>query len=241
MGELEKYGILSLVSATVLCVVLAFTRRGPLEEPEDPVRPPPAPRVLPLRARIGAASEPPRATVEAISQEPAPGPRADPEVASEPPVQTPAALTSARSESQRTIGSTRKAPAPSRARPQEGPLIHVVEPGETLSEIALAELGSARRWPEIAALNGIRRPEDLRAGMRLEIPRERRAEAGPPRPLEAQGSGRRRHRVVEGDTLWSIAERYLGDGSRWREVLEANRERIVDPGDLPVGIWLVLP
>ncbi len=53
-----------------------------------------------------------------------------------------------------------------------GPRMHVVAPGETLSEISQRYYGSARRWAEIyeANLDTVRAPHLLRAGQRLRIP-----------------------------------------------------------------------
>jgi len=55
--------------------------------------------------------------------------------------------------------------------------------------------------------------------------------------------------VERGDTAWSLAERHLGDGARWREIWEANRDRAqpdgrtwADPGeDVRPGWVLHLP
>ena len=33
----------------------------------------------------------------------------------------------------------------------------------------------------------------------------------------------RRHVVRPGDTLWSLAVTYLGDGQRWRDILQLNQ------------------
>ncbi|MHC4834279.1 MAG: LysM peptidoglycan-binding domain-containing protein [Planctomycetota bacterium] len=50
--------------------------------------------------------------------------------------------------------------------------IHIVGEGETLSEIAAAHLGSARRWPEIVAANRDRidDPDRVRPGTELRLP-----------------------------------------------------------------------
>ena len=40
------------------------------------------------------------------------------------------------------------------------------------------------------------------------------------------------HRVRKGETLWSLAERYLGDGRRYRTILCANKKRIKHPNRL---------
>lgn len=49
------------------------------------------------------------------------------------------------------------------------------------------------------------------------------------------------HRVEVGDTLYGIARRYLGDGARYPELLEFNRERLGGPNDLVVGMQLDIP
>ena len=67
------------------------------------------------------------------------------------------------------------------------------------------------------------------------------AEAGPV-PIEddaAPAGGSRTYIVQRGDTLWSIANRELGDGQRWRDIRDANPT--VDPDNLPVGTELRLP
>lgn len=56
------------------------------------------------------------------------------------------------------------------------------------------------------------------------------------------------HRVVQGDNLWDIAARYLGDGERWREIYRLNagkpqpdRRALTDPGLIYPGWVLLLP
>lgn len=47
--------------------------------------------------------------------------------------------------------------------------------------------------------------------------------------------------VRAGDNLNYIAKRELGSYNRWREIYEANRDRISDPNQLRVGMELVIP
>lgn len=49
------------------------------------------------------------------------------------------------------------------------------------------------------------------------------------------------HRVVDGDTLVSLAERFLGSADRAAAIYELNRDRLDDPDMLPIGVELRLP
>lgn len=49
------------------------------------------------------------------------------------------------------------------------------------------------------------------------------------------------HSVQPNDTLWSLAERYYGHGKHWRKILVANRNRLINSTDLPVGMKLIIP
>ncbi|MCL2562419.1 MAG: LysM peptidoglycan-binding domain-containing protein [Oscillospiraceae bacterium] len=49
------------------------------------------------------------------------------------------------------------------------------------------------------------------------------------------------HTVVRGDTLWGIARRHLGDGRRYREIFELNRDQIRNPNLIFPGQVLRLP
>jgi hypothetical protein len=51
------------------------------------------------------------------------------------------------------------------------PKTHTVKSGETLSRIAADLLGDAKRWREIADLNNIRNPRNLKVGAVLRIPK----------------------------------------------------------------------
>lgn len=49
------------------------------------------------------------------------------------------------------------------------------------------------------------------------------------------------HTVGEGDTLSAIAKRYLGDGNRWPEIYELNKDQIENPNLIHPGQVLKLP
>ncbi len=47
------------------------------------------------------------------------------------------------------------------------------------------------------------------------------------------------HTVVAGDTLWDIAKKAYGAGSKWKTIAEANPE--IEAGNLTVGATLKIP
>ena len=67
-----------------------------------------------------------------------------------------------------------------------------------------------------------------------------------PIELETNWSGRshesaRTHKIVDGDTLATLAERYLGDAGRSLELYEVNRDLLPNPEVLPIGLELKIP
>ena len=76
--------------------------------------------------------------------------------------------------------------------------------------------------------------------------RAARVATAPPAPSEVQPEPRRRravqtHTIVDGDSLSSIAARYLGTPERYLEIYDANRERLPAPDLLPLGVRLLIP
>jgi LysM repeat protein len=112
---------------------------------------------------------------------------------------------------------------------------HVVRAGDDLWSLAERYYGDGREWRKIAAANPkilTGGPDRLQIGWQLKIPDfdgETDDEAG------------QVITVRRGDTLSSIAERELGEASRWTDIFRANRGQLGDPDELPVGVRLVLP
>jgi len=63
------------------------------------------------------------------------------------------------------------------------------------------------------------------------------ANAGPGDRVEQ----RRKHQIVDGDSLPRLAARYLGSESRWSEIYAANAPLLPDPRLLPIGAELTIP
>ncbi len=64
--------------------------------------------------------------------------------------------------------------------------------------------------------------------------------APPTKPTSPTAVGRR-HLVVKGDTLFSLAQRYYGNRSRWRDIYAANRDVLPSENSLRIGMELKIP
>lgn len=112
--------------------------------------------------------------------------------------------------------------------PDEPFFSYTMQPGDTLSELALKFFGDAKKWPVIAEQNAalLASDEKVPAGAKLRIPCQW-------------------VKVQKGETLAAIAKRVLGDGRLWRRIMEANRNasstRLADPNKLAVGQKLAVP
>ena len=94
---------------------------------------------------------------------------------------------------------------------------------------------------------------DLRGNSREMLPIESAPRSAPattsnvPRPLERTAVEAERpapwrsHTVVDGDTLSTLATRYLGSSGRFAEILEANRNLLHNADMLPIGTVLRIP
>lgn len=47
--------------------------------------------------------------------------------------------------------------------------------------------------------------------------------------------------IEKGDTLWAIAKKFLGNGNRYPEIFEANKEVILDPDKIFPGQKIIIP
>jgi len=130
------------------------------------------------------------------------------------------------------------------------PLVaYTVAPGEDLWGIAQRLYGDGSRYVDLFVANQGRvmldgqrfsDPRVLRAGWTLHVPL--------PAERVSLEAGNVTYRVARGDHLWGIAARFLGDGFRWQEIWEANRDRdmgggwrFTDPQLVYPGWVLVLP
>lgn len=137
------------------------------------------------------------------------------------------------------------------------PIVHRVERGETLYDIARKYYGDGDYWRTIAEQNAGRiiDGEHVREGIELTIPDRagmaqrhdggttlrRVAEQAEQAMQRRGGDGERTITVVAGDTLSGLASEHLGSSARWRDLLEANRDQLDSDRDLRAGMTLRLP
>jgi len=123
---------------------------------------------------------------------------------------------------------------------------YTIQEGDVLTKISQKFYGTTTKWREIqqANLDVIPDADRLKPGTEIVIPDIAAQTASPAEPAEAPGSisGRgRTHTVGKGETLYSIAKDYYGDGNRWREIYEANKSKIPNANVLKVGLELTIP
>lgn len=102
--------------------------------------------------------------------------------------------------------------------PAPGYTIHEVQKGDSLWKIAQQYLGSGSRYPEIIALNGLT-GDRIYPGMQLKIPSDVPGDSTDSNQPETSYSS---YTVRKGDSLWKIARKQLGSGSRYTEIMELN-------------------
>jgi len=110
--------------------------------------------------------------------------------------------------------------------PPTGPQVTVVRPAESREPPPLAKSYPDSGVPDRSGSEGDR----WGASIGLNLPQLFRP-AGPPTT----------HKIVDGDSLESLAERYLGSAERCLEIYEANRDVLRSPQLLPIGVELKIP
>lgn len=87
---------------------------------------------------------------------------------------------------------------------------YIIKSGDTLWGIAERYLGNGSKYSELKSLNGLT-SDTIYPGQTIKIPTER------------QSKSYTTYTIQKGDTLWSIARKFLGDGSRYNEIMNLNR------------------
>lgn len=145
--------------------------------------------------------------------------------------------------------------------------VYKVQPADSYWTISRKAYGTSRYFMALAELNKTRIPDPtkMKPGMIVQTPSRAVLEsqyaallpkgtalpatAGEAKAAPKSGTtgltftqdGRPVYRTGEKDTLESIAASHLGRASRWRQILEMNRDKLSDPNRLKVGTELELP
>jgi nucleoid-associated protein YgaU len=125
-----------------------------------------------------------------------------------------------------------------------GPQLYIVERGDRLATIASRFLGDPDRYPELAQASVIEDPDVIRPGQLIVLPsgakdggsRAHAAGHAHPRP-NPEGPGL--YVVAAGDTLYDIADRFLGDPNRYPQLAAVSR--VPEPDEIDPGLRLILP
>lgn len=133
-----------------------------------------------------------------------------------PPENSPSTETLGEDPFQPDDQTTRGAPAPDPIRSASAVTDTKPSSGEPQSDkpAGESELGEAKKVPE---------PEEALPDVQTGVPQQTV------------------HEVQRGETLSSIAGKYLGSQARFQEVFDANRDQLRNPNDLQVGMKLKIP
>ena len=122
------------------------------------------------------------------------------------------------------------------------PRKYTVKAGDSLWKIAQEVYGDSSKWKLIQKANDIKNTEALKIGRVLIIPEastEKKVEVEKPAPAAPSTAGERTHTVKKGETLWTIAQEYYGDSSKWKLIQKAND--IKNPDKLEIGQVIKVP
>ena len=137
---------------------------------------------------------------------------------------------------------------------------YTVKPGDTLTRIAKQHYGRSTG----AVVNAIYQanrsnlasPDALRVNAELVLPeiegaapqsivsggkRSASRVASKPSPSKSPAAGFKWYQIKKNDRYVSIARDQLGDGDRWREIYEMNKDKFPDPQRIRHGVRIKLP
>jgi nucleoid-associated protein YgaU len=111
-------------------------------------------------------------------------------------------------------------------------ITYLVAPGDSLYEIAHRIYGNSREWMNIAQVNSLSAPYLIYPGDELQIP----AFGSASQFAQAYQDVPEAVITVEaGDSLYSIAQKVLGNGSAWKYIWKSNQDQVPNPNLLSPG------
>ncbi len=130
---------------------------------------------------------------------------------------------------------------------------YTVEHGDIFIHIVRDHYGDGDYWRAVAAANPTINPDLIRPGQKIILPPKdqvvSRTTTRPTPPTRGESSTTRRaaagdqavYVVESGDTLTKIAENILGDGARYNEIFELNRDQLESADEIQAGMKLKMP
>lgn len=79
------------------------------------------------------------------------------------------------------------------------------------------------------------------SGEALPVAPEITGEAAPVEVISQAAPQPQTYTTQSGDNLWKLAQRFYGDGRRWKVIYQANRDLLPSSSEVPVGVVLVIP
>jgi nucleoid-associated protein YgaU len=130
---------------------------------------------------------------------------------------------------------------------------YTIKAGETLAKIAREKLGDANLWRQLHEINKDRlpNPDVVPSGVTIRLPKRDdliAATGGRPPAKPADGSPASvpavrytTYTVQPGESLSKVAAKFMGSGTKWRELYELNKDVISNPDNLKAGTVLKVP
>lgn len=135
----------------------------------------------------------------------------------------------------------------------DGRRLYTVEANDSFWLVARKTLGAGSQWKRVADANDLPHDAVLQPGQKLVIPDPLEAEGDAaattarPEPTAEDPLGLGLNRdvrevtVQDNQSLWDIAAREYGDGTKWRVIYQANRDRLADADTVRAGQKLRIP
>jgi len=143
----------------------------------------------------------------------------------------------------RTTASTSIRKSSPAVRTLNYPTRYTIQPGDTLSSIALTLYGSDRHWVEIAQANPTIDPLKLKPNQEINLPQPSDLRKSSNQRLVKSSTGNNsQYTVRAGDNLSTIAQEFYKNSALWRRIYNANKSKIgTNPDTLQAGITLDIP
>jgi LysM repeat protein len=126
---------------------------------------------------------------------------------------------------------------------------YTIQPGDSLTKISKRFYGNGKLYYRIVKANRdvLPNPDVLPLGVTIVIPAKDApvASASPVRsrtpPSASRAGSAKTYVVKKGETLYQIAKKTLGKGSRYPEIFRANRDKLATPDAVKAGMTLQIP